>query len=372
MSSVVTCACPFVPVELILASGLQPRRLVSGQWIQRMPQAEGLCAFVRAYCGSILAVRPALAVFTTLCDQMRRGWEGLLEPPDARLEVGDSPVRVFLLHVPRTLTPAAQEFYRRELERLADCLGEISGRRPGGSDLAEAMRACQAERAEVVNGRTRSVLGEQKPDRPYGLPRPAPLRGSTAKARIRLALAGGPLMQEDAQLLEQVDELGGHVALDATDSGEFFFPLDFEPQALERDPLGELATAYFAIAHPARRPNDAFHARLKQEIARLGIRGIILRRYVRCDTWHAEVACLREQFARETGQERGRDARDTEREPDGSTARPSSPKSELAEVARGTRETPVPVLDLDVDGQAGDAARVRGRLQAFLEVLRGR
>ena len=56
------------------------------------------------------------------------------------------------------------------------------------------------------------------------------------------------------------------------------------------------------------------------------MRGVIVRRYVWCDMWHGEVYRLKE-------------------------------------------ELDIPVIDIDVSGQAGAYERVKSRIEAFVEML---
>jgi benzoyl-CoA reductase/2-hydroxyglutaryl-CoA dehydratase subunit BcrC/BadD/HgdB len=116
--------------------------------------------------------------------------------------------------------------------------------------------------------------------------------------------------------------------LDGTDSGERTLPAPFDRRGLRDDPLMELAGAYFgSIPHAFRRPNSELFRWLKRAVAERGVRGIILRRYVWCDIWHAEVQRVREW-------------------------------SGLA------------VLDIDVNSDESAEGRTANRIEAFLEILR--
>ena len=140
-----------------------------------------------------------------------------------------------------------------------------------------------------------------------------------------IALLGPPLMRDDFDVFDKIEAAGGFVALDATDSGERTVPRPFDRRKLRDEPLLELADAYFGgITHPSRRPDSEFYRWLGRELAERGIRGIILRRYVWCDTWHAELRRLQEW-------------------------------SEL------------PVMDIDVED--GEAPGRSTRIQAFIEML---
>ena len=119
------------------------------------------------------------------------------------------------------------------------------------------------------------------------------------------------------------------MVLDATEGGERTLPARFDPARTASDPLGELAAAYFdGVADVFRRPNSGLYEWLDHELAARQVRGIIFRRYLWCDLWHAELHRL-------------------------------------------TRRSPVPVLEIDVEsGDLGASSRVQVRIEALLEMLR--
>jgi len=93
------------------------------------------------------------------------------------------------------------------------------------------------------------------------------------------------------------------------------------------DPLGELANTYFRIPDASRRPNSQLYDWFKNELASRAVHGIIFRRYIWCDMWHAELYRLK-------------------------------------------KWTKLPVLDIDVDGnEKGLSPRTTQRVQAFMEML---
>ena len=76
-----------------------------------------------------------------------------------------------------------------------------------------------------------------------------------------------------------------------------------------------------------RRPNDPLYAWLGRELPARHVRGILLRRYVWCDLWHAELHRLKQW-------------------------------------------SPVPLVEIDVaDDEPSVASRTAGRIEAFLEML---
>lgn len=174
-------------------------------------------------------------------------------------------------------------------------------------------------------------------------PRPSPggrggfpeqhLGANSADDTVPLALVGGPLPPQDYGLLDLVERCGGRIVLDASETGQRTLPPPLRPRsswaALRDHPLEELAAAYFlGIPDVFRRPNDRLYEWLAERIASRGVRGLLLRRYVWCDLWHAEWRRL-------------------------------------------AAWSPVPVLELDVaDQEQGLPGRTLGRIEAFLETLR--
>ena len=107
---------------------------------------------------------------------------------------------------------------------------------------------------------------------------------------IPLAIIGGPLMRQDFLLLDIIEQFGGRIVLDATETGERGLCAQFDRRRLRDDPFAELAGAYFnSIQDVTRRPNSGLYKWLKTEFAQREVRGIIFRRYLWCDMWHAEL-----------------------------------------------------------------------------------
>jgi benzoyl-CoA reductase/2-hydroxyglutaryl-CoA dehydratase subunit BcrC/BadD/HgdB len=254
--------CPYVPAEWIVAHGLRPRRLIPlpVEGTAAIPRIEGLCPYARAFVNDV-AVSGDLAgvVVTTACDQMRRVFDLLVRRVDTP---------AFLLNVPSTWqTVAAQRLYLDELKRLGRFLVRLGGREPDKEQLVRTMLDQGGE-----NGVHRT---------PYG-------RG------VPLALVGGPLMQRDRVLFDVVEECGGQVVLDATETGQRGVRGPFDRRRLAEDPLLELAETYFRIPDASRRPNSELYRWLKDQLARADARGILFHHYVWCDKWRAEFARLQE------------------------------------------------------------------------------
>jgi benzoyl-CoA reductase/2-hydroxyglutaryl-CoA dehydratase subunit BcrC/BadD/HgdB len=318
--------CPFVPAEWIAAHSMRPSRLL----LASAPRASsagvpsGFCPFARAFVSRALAESEAAGiVVTTVCDQMRRAAEVIARDSDAP---------VFLMNVPSTWeTATAQKIYLAELERLGGFLVRLGGNAPDRQVLAEVMMEYDTRRAAV-----REARGRLSP-RDYseriarfhaeGLDSPFPQGAVSPKRGIPLALLGGPLFVDHFSIFDLIEAAGGTVVLDATETGERTLPAPFDRRRVHDYPLMELAEAYFgSIPDVFRRPNSELYRYLKKEIAVRAVRGIILRRYVWCDGWHAEVHRLREWAG-------------------------------------------VPVLDLDI-GDDDSEERTSSRIEAFLAMLK--
>jgi benzoyl-CoA reductase/2-hydroxyglutaryl-CoA dehydratase subunit BcrC/BadD/HgdB len=326
-----------------LESAAGPRRGVC-------PVAAGLIdAVARGFSAAAL-------VLTTTCDQMRYA-AAVLENLNR--------LPVFLMHVPRTWqTTAVRAFYGEELRRLGRFLVRCGGTAPTAETLRRTMVRYGQAREELRHGRdsmparefseavaavrgclTASPLSASTPSSMFLQERPLVACGFASdddrqklsvrrtngrvgeKEGIPLALVGGPMPAGDPPLLERIEQAGGRIVLDATESGQRTLPAPFGDERLQADPFEELVRAYFdAIPEVFRRPNDRLYEWLRQEVAGRGVRGLLVRRYLWCDLWHAELPRLRQ-------------------------------------------ECSLPVLEWDAIGDAPTAGDL-GRLEAFLEMLR--
>ena len=294
-------ACPYIPAEWIAAHGCTPHRVApQGQSNADLEGLEGVCAFVKAFLSDALADEQADAVImTTLCDQMRRAFD-LYTSLDARPG--------FLFNLPSTWqTAQARGLYTDELKRLGRFLTRLGAPPPDHATLAKVMCKYDDERAR---------LRAQNPSTP------------AQEGQTRLALVGGPWLPRNDALLDMLEQCGAGIVLDATETGLLGTCGAFDRQALQ-DPFTELVNAYFdSIQHVGRRPNTGFYQRLHEDIQQHEIQGIIWRRYLWCDLWHAALAHAREALK-------------------------------------------LPILDLEVtDTLPRDHARLLNRVQAFVEMLK--
>jgi benzoyl-CoA reductase/2-hydroxyglutaryl-CoA dehydratase subunit BcrC/BadD/HgdB len=303
----VAYTCPFVPAELIAASGLAAMRTMPrGAAKPAMPPSQGICPFARLTVDWTCGEHDADAVIlTTSCDQMRRAYEFL---------AARSRRPTMLLNVPSTWqTPAARQLYQGELRRMERFLVSIGGTAPTPARLWETMLQYDSARATLRKASADAAAADPRATR-------------------RLAIVGGPLLPAHADVFHLVHAASAQIVLDATETGEISLP---PPLALRStgappvpdDPLATLADLYLAIPSVFKRPNTQLYDYLAEQFAARGpISGIIFHRYLWCDKWHAELQRIRERFN-------------------------------------------IPVLDLDCDDQPSPQRRAT-RLAAFLEVLR--
>ena len=323
----VVYSCPYVPAEWIAAHGLRPSRVLprSDRGHSAVGARMGLCCYAQAFAAEVCSDAGADAIIvSTLCDQMRRVAELIARECDRPL---------FVMNLPSTWqTAGAQRLYLDEVRRLGRFLVRLGGTAPSNGELAEVLVRYDDARASIRDARGR-LSGRQFAEALAGFHRTGNVsldgRGPEASARgVPVALLGGPLLRDHFGLYDLIEAAGGQVALDATDSGERALPAPFDRRRLRDDPLLELADAYFGtIPHAFRRPNGELYRWLQRELDARGVRAIILRRYLWCDIWHAEVQRLKEWTDR-------------------------------------------PVLDLDVSSEDDAEGRAANRIEAFLEALR--
>ena len=328
----------YVPPEIPAALGLEPALLAFPVSAEGAAPGE---AWARSdscpLCRAALSPPPAgegwirrlgLVIAGTACDQQRRMLEAF-----GRCHQ----VPVFSFGVPRTCSENARRRYFGQLERL---VGELEGRfgvRLEPEELRAAAETHRRLRARLLRlrpglsfarfaglvadclflgaGRALELLGAAEP--PAARP-----------PEVRLLLAGSCLGREDAALLaEALAPLGADFVADATAS--LAGPLEVEVPAGAGD-LAALAAAYFDQPDIARRPNDAYYAWLRRKAASARADGAVFRFLKFCDLNAAEQLRVRDALA------------------------------------------PLPVVFLDEEGGAGEAARRRTRLEALLEGVRCR
>lgn len=291
--NVVCYASSFVPPEWIAAHGLRPWRLLSGDdpgegGPVNGHEREGLCAYA-----ADIAARAGdrVMIFATTCDQMRR----LADRPTLENE------KTFLMHIPSACdTPGAAGYYRSELIRLGHYLERIGGHAPSPHGILAQMERYEAGREQLIarRGHLRAREHIALTSRFFQSGELPPLAGAASPLRsgIPLMLLGSPLRPQDLDILDQIEQAGGRIAVDATDAGEREWPRPFDRVQMQADPFGELADAYFGhIPAIFRRPNQALFSWLQQKaVSSPHLRGIVFVTHPWCDLWKAELPRLHE------------------------------------------------------------------------------
>jgi benzoyl-CoA reductase/2-hydroxyglutaryl-CoA dehydratase subunit BcrC/BadD/HgdB len=300
---------PWIPAEWIRAHGLESRGIWFAENFGRAapPVTAGVCAFAERVVRFAETQPDSAVIFTTACDQMRRGF-------DTAMFHGRR--RAFLFNLPATQTASAKQIYRDELERLGRFLVELGGKAPSEDGLRGEILRTEAARRRLreaaPNAAARSLAGAVAQFHEKGN-YAAPAEFASGK-EATLALVGGPLSVADWDLFEAIEAAGGRVALNATKTGERSLCPEVDSAGLTD--ADALASGYFdQITDVFQRPDRRLHAWLKPRLVSRSVRGIVLRHFSRCDLWSAQAQSLRETtglpvLPLEAGEAAGLSARD--------------------------------------------------------------
>jgi benzoyl-CoA reductase/2-hydroxyglutaryl-CoA dehydratase subunit BcrC/BadD/HgdB len=330
---------PWVPPEWIKAHGFEPRGLWFAEDLEAQPPpgSAGVCGFAHMAMRFADRHADAAVVFSTHCDQLRRAFDAVSGPASQHR---------FLFNLPATWqSAAATRLFTCELERLGRFLVRLGGQAPSAEALAETMnhygsaRRRLAEAAPHVPARAYAeALARFHWNGSVSLP---PALWSNDRS-VPVALVGSPLLRAHWRVMDMIEGAGGRVVLNATEAGErsLFYEAAVEQapatktglaplRALHKATLEELARLCLdKCADVFQRPNTRLYDWLRARLAPRHVRGILLWHYVGCDLWRTEAQPLREAFG-------------------------------------------FPVLLLEATEAASEALRQSGRIEAFMESLRG-
>jgi hypothetical protein len=319
-------ASPWIPAEWIKAHGLQPRGIWGAQSFDLgAASREGSCAFAAGTLSLAQSRNDAACVFTTHCDQLRRSFDAAQASSNGR---------TFLFNLPATWgTAVAPTIYRSELERMSRFLVAAGGTPPDAGELARVMTdyrqkrglLCRTSAARPAKRIAEAILK-------FHWDGSVPTTAAPAKAPtgIPLALIGGPLPASRLGLFDLVEELGGHIVLNATEAGERSV-WDARPATKVAGDTTALLdmVAQDHLEHCVdvfQRPNTRLYDWLGTHFRVREPRAIILWHFTGCDLWSAEAQSLREAFG-------------------------------------------LPLLGLEADDATSLTLRDRSRLEAFIESL---
>jgi benzoyl-CoA reductase subunit C len=135
--------CSYVPEEIILAAGFQPRRFLPEDRPADAHVHQNTCQYVKSVLGAALAgavPEAAAMVIANSCDAMRRLYDLWTE------YVTNIPA--FFLDIPKKMDANAIEFFASELRKLAhEMERELPGRTIGKEELEEAIERCNEVRS---------------------------------------------------------------------------------------------------------------------------------------------------------------------------------------------------------------------------------
>lgn len=304
---------PWIPAEWIRAHGLESRGVWTTGWFNQRqpPMAAGVCAFAEIVSRFAEAYSGDSFIFSTACDQLRRSCDSA---------VFHSQARAFLFNQPATLGPTARKIYHDELLRLGDFLMQLGGSAPTAEVLRREITQAGHARQELLARAAQSTaysfaeaIANYHDTGRASLPAPA-----SPSIKIPLALVGGPFVPANWPLFDLIEQAGGRIVLNATETGERSLLPAFDCPK-DNSPFTALADGYFDhIADAFQRPHTRLLDWLKPRLEARQVRGIILWQYTGCDLWRAEAQTLREVFQLpvlllEGGAEPGANPRDENR-----------------------------------------------------------
>jgi benzoyl-CoA reductase/2-hydroxyglutaryl-CoA dehydratase subunit BcrC/BadD/HgdB len=211
--------------------------------------------------------------------------------------------RVLTLYLPRGRRMSDREFLRRELERLAGTLFEVSGHQPSQSDWAEAFAAedaADAALADLYKRRSRLAVSdrdfytvirsrefltaEQFCEQASALP-----GGDTPQRGVGLMLSG--IVADPLELFDRIDDMGAHVAGDDLACGfRRVYSHSNEEDSIERSASRLQASPPDpTVGTPIQHRVDALHTRMRA----LGARGLLIYDPKFCEPELFDVPLLR-------------------------------------------------------------------------------
>jgi len=340
--------CCYVPEEILHAAGIMPYRLRAPHCTQTSSadvyMSHFNCSYVRSCLQFIYEGRFDFIdgyVFTSSCDQARRLYDVLRETTNGRF--------MHFLSVPHKVSQSSIAYYRDELARFREKLGDHFGVRVRDVDLQRSIEVYNETRkhlralyqlrwadspaitgTDVLNA---MLAGTALPREHYNqllVRLLAELQGTerVPDYRARLMIAGGGGC-DDPAFIQTMEEMGGLVAGDSLCWGSRYFWQ--ETEALEDDPLLALAAAYLERPACANMVDKVAERSdfIKEMVRCSNADGVVFQRLRYCDLWGGQ----------------------------------------LLDVEHKMRQSGIPLLTLEREYGTSSAGQLRTRIQAFLETL---
>jgi benzoyl-CoA reductase/2-hydroxyglutaryl-CoA dehydratase subunit BcrC/BadD/HgdB len=301
--------CSYVPEEIILAAGFQPRRFLPEGRPADAHVHQNTCEYVKSVLGAGLegaAAGAAAIIIANSCDAMRRLY-------DLWTEYVANPPALFL-DLPKKMDADSIAFFASELRKLAEGMErELPGTTVGKQDLREAIETCnevrslmeevfRAQRCPKKRIRGTEVMelclaGTSRTKTEFSAEIRRFLAGleeadDGGKER-RVLLTGGLIGKPD--LVAEIENAGGRVVALDTCVGLRHYETPVEEGA--PDPMLALAKRY--LTKPACSRMQGFEERLQQmkETAEdAGAAGIVCWTVKFCDTCIYDVPMMSTRF----------------------------------------------------------------------------
>lgn len=257
MSKKIAYCSQHIPPEWIEAHGFEAVR-VEPDFDNKYPieESEGLCSFMRGFYNNAESVSPVAIISSSVCDQMRRGYDLYQEK---------SVTPLFLFNQPALWSRATHlKHYTMELKKMGNFLEHVGGKKPTKAKLKEKMIEWESKR-EALRIQQQGT-------------------GSTLLGKI-----GGPVPSAMKPLLSLFEEKGGSFCFDSTEYSAENAPERYDRREMAEDPLLHLSESWFSSNISIyKRPNTHFFQWLNNKITTHSPSAIVLFRWVWCDFWHGE------------------------------------------------------------------------------------
>lgn len=267
MNAAVGYCSQHIPPEWIAAHGLRPVRIVPSM-VENTPieESEGLCDFMRGFFNSIETNEVDAVLSTTVCDQMRRGFD---------LFSSERTKPVHLFNQPALWKRSSHlKLFRYELQKLTPFFKKLGGIPPTNEMLKESMLYYEKKRIDELHRRNKRVSPE--------------------KHSIGIGLIGGPITKNEQKLLNKIMAKGTHILFDSTEYSCENAPIRYDRRALLESAFDHMTQQWFETNHAIyQRPNTKFYRWLQKKIRETNPRALILNRWIWCDFWSGETERIR-------------------------------------------------------------------------------
>jgi len=287
--------CPYIPVELLAATGLKPYCLLHGD-IQLSQDGEqyvrvDACPFVKSNLTHILNNQEKFAaiVGTTACDMSRRMFDVIDEM---------TKIPVYVLHNPRTDNP---QIFSDEIDWLKSELEHLSHKKLSDDILAiqidrwgklrEHFRSLDNKRAAHPSVISTSLFYKTATNYYQGNIDALPVVTETISDKPRVYLVGSEITYESSALLELLEQELNIVG-DFTCGVSQFLSITVRKKTLE----GIKQAYYCQPSQIYKRPNKEYYDYIKVQLETRKCKGIIAWTLDYCDSYEFESRRMEKNF----------------------------------------------------------------------------